>query len=505
MRSKNATKNLAFLLVYEMLAFACGIIFPRFIILIYGSQINGLTSTITRILSLINLIQAGAVGAAIFQMYQPVATNDFERQSAIIFSSRKYYNRISFIFLIISLSIGLFYSFYLSDKVLSPFAIFFSFLILSINGAGILLFNSVCDIFLSPHQKKYLLTTASICELVVRYLLMSVVLILHLNFVFIYVCYLAGGIVSILINQRIYKKYSYGIINGSPNDKAFPIPDRRYLMLSSVGSEIVTASPIIIISTFSGLIASSIFSVYAMIFTSMKTILNSIQLSFSAIFGNLVKTSSNHRIYDVYSTIELFTIIIGTIASSCVGFLIVPFIKLYTVGADTNYVYIVLALFVVLYTLIFTFRTAFGYVATVYGLFKETCKIIITFGITGVLLSFLFVLFFGMPYVMVGIIFNELGCAITTLLIIKKRVSWFKCDKLLIRSLIMFFLVTLSVITYFVAQPIIDSWAEWIAFAFLIVLIIILLLAIYCAAFERKYLKMFRIYANNIFKRRKNK
>ena len=93
MRSKNAFRNLLFYLIYEVLCFILGIIFPRFIIHAYGSEINGLTSTITRILSLINLIQAGAVGTAIYQMYKPVAEDDYDKQSAIIYSSRRFYNK----------------------------------------------------------------------------------------------------------------------------------------------------------------------------------------------------------------------------------------------------------------------------------------------------------------------------------------------------------------------------------------------------------------------------
>ena len=129
MRSKNAFKNLIWYLGYEIIVFVLSVIFPRFIILTYGSSINGLTSTITRILSLINLIQAGAVGAAIYQMYKPVAENDYETQSAIIYSSKKFYYVVSVIYLTVSLAVGVFYGFYLENEELKFWAIFLSFFI----------------------------------------------------------------------------------------------------------------------------------------------------------------------------------------------------------------------------------------------------------------------------------------------------------------------------------------------------------------------------------------
>ena len=79
------------------------------------------------ILSLINLIQAGAVGAAIYQMYKPVADKDFATQSAIIFSTKRFYKKFVILFLLLGLSIGLFFSFYLKSETLTFLDIFFPF------------------------------------------------------------------------------------------------------------------------------------------------------------------------------------------------------------------------------------------------------------------------------------------------------------------------------------------------------------------------------------------
>ena len=501
MRSKNAFKNLIFYIVYEVLVFVLGIVFPRLIILTYGSEINGLTSTITRVLSLINLIQAGAVGAAIFQMYKPVAENDFETQSAIIYSSKKFYRIVSAVYLASSLAVGLFYSFYLADKNLAVLEIFLSFLILSVNGANALLFNSICDIYISSHQKRYLLSISFTCEQFVRYTLLLVVIVFKAPFVFIYLCYLFGGLVSVFLNTLFYHKLSKNTISKKPINRNFVIPNRKYLMLSSIGSEMITASPAIIITTFIGLAYSSVFSVYSMVFTSMKTLLNSIQLSFSAIFGNLTKTSSEDKIFRTHSAIELLTIFLGTIASCCVAFLIVPFIKIYTFGADMNYLYTTLAIFVVVYVVVFSFRTSFGYVATVYGLFKYTCIIVMIFACFGVVLSILLTILFGLPYVMVGLIVNQLGCSIAILIVLKRKIPWFRCSKLFIRAGLMVALVSLTIFLYFALQPKIDSWIQWIIYGVIVFSISFIVLISYCLLFERPSLSLLLKHAKTIFKK----
>lgn len=504
MRSKNAVKALAMHLGYEVFVFILGIVFPRFIILTYGSEINGLTATITRVLSLINLIQAGAVGAAIFQMYKPVAENDYETQSAILYSSRRFYNRITLIYFASAMVAGVCYSFHLQSRTFSFFEIFLSFLILAVNGSGALLFNTICDIYVSSHQKKYYLTIAMFCEQTVRYLCLVAVLILRLHFVYIYISYLLGGIVGVAVNLCLYRKLSKGKITNDPQNKEYQIPDRKYLMMSSVGSEAVTAAPSIIITTFVSLAASSVFSVYAMVFTSMKIILNSIQLSFSAIFGNLVKTSDDKHIKEVYSVIEYITIALGTVIAACVAYLLVPFIKLYTAGVtDAEYLHIPLVFFVVAYTVVFAFRTSFGYVATVYGLFKQTCMITLIFGICGILISVCCVVLFGMPYVMCGLIFNQLGCAIAIQHIIKKNITWYDSTPLIRRTLVMLSIVVCVIVLYFISAPAVISWSAWVMYGVFTVAFATALWLIYSLIFERKAMKDIGVYGKNLLSKRR--
>ncbi len=500
MRGKNAAKNLIFYLVYEVLVFALGIIFPRLIIGTFGSEVNGLTSTITRMLALLNLIQAGAVGAAIFQMYGPVAKNDKQTQSAIIYSSKRYYNKIVIIYVIASLIIGVFYSFRLQSENLSFYLIFWSFIVLTINGVLILRFNSICDIFISSHQKKYLLTISMIANQFVYYGLLSIILIFKLHFILMYLAYLCGGVVNVIVNLIFYSKMAKEIIVNNPENKNFKIPDRRALMLTSIGSEVVTLSPTIIVSTFLGLVPTSIFSIYAVIFTSMKTLINSIQLSFSPIFGNITKTADDNKIRDTYDLIELITIIIGSIASVCVGFLIMPFISLYTRNiADVNYYYPVLGVFVVLYVMIFSFRTAFSFVSTVYGLFKKICVITLVFGGLGIIISVFCTILFGMPYVMIGLLFNQFACSIATLIITKRDIKWFSLRNLVIRTLFLFSITCFGMLSYFMFNPHIDSWGEWLVYAICVGGISIVLIFLYCIIFEGKQIKSLLLYIKSFF------
>lgn len=61
-RTKNAALNIAFSILLQIVTFFRGLILPHIIIPAYGSDINGLISSITQFLAYISLLEAG-VGA----------------------------------------------------------------------------------------------------------------------------------------------------------------------------------------------------------------------------------------------------------------------------------------------------------------------------------------------------------------------------------------------------------------------------------------------------------
>lgn len=463
MRSKNAFYNLLLYFINQILLFAFGLVYPRFIILIYGSDVNGLTATINRLLALINLVQAGAVGAAIYQMYKPVAENDYEAQSAILYSTNKFYKKVSLIYFFCAISIGIAYSFYLASNKLSVIEIFLSFVVLAINGVGSLYFTSVPDVYISPHQKRYLLTLSSLIGTIVHYFILTIVLILRLHFISIYFSILAGSIVTSLLNIYFYKRLSRGKIRKKPENKDYKIPNKKYLMISCIGENAISASPTVIITSFVGLANSSVFSIYSLIFTSMKTVLNSIQLSTSAIFGNLVKSADDNRIKNVYSCIELITLVLGTVLSSCVAALILPFIRIYTAGiTDAEYYSVPLAILVVFYTCLIAFNCSFGYVSTVYGLFKYTCGATIVSSIIGIFISIICVNLLGMAYVMVGLIVAIVISTVAILICLKRKLPWFNVKKLFLRTFFMFAIVSIVMCISPFYMRNVNTWNEWI-------------------------------------------
>lgn len=503
MRSKNALRNLIVSLFYEAFILILGLIVPRFIILSYGDSINGLTQTINRLLTLVNLLQAGAVGASIFQMLKPVAENDYKTQSAVMYASKKFFDRMGVIYLTIITVCAVFFGFYLQDDSLTAVEIILSFLVLAVNGSLYFFFTARYDIVFSSYQKKYLLTIASFVERVVYYVLLFLVINGNLYFIFMYVALLVGGIVRVAINSCFYRKLVGGKITSKPEDTNYKIKDRKFLMLASIGDQAIAAAPTVIITTFINLAASSVFSVYSMVYLSMKTLINSFHHAVSAIFGNLVATSDDNRIGEVFDTLLYIFVMLGTLLSSCCAFLFMNFIDLYSEGfTEGAYVQPALACFVVAYVAVFSVRTVINFVSHSYGLFKLTCKATLICGAISICVSLVATIMFGMPYVMMGVLLYHFSSMCVLTHSMKKQIAWFRIDKKwIVRFVVMIILPATSWWLHSSNLFAISSWLEWFATAVIYALVIAGCLLIYTLIFERKAICELVGYVKTILKK----
>ena len=62
-------------------------IIPKIILTYFGSDVNGLVSSITQFLSYITLIEGGVTGVVMASLYKPLVNNDNKKISAIIKTS----------------------------------------------------------------------------------------------------------------------------------------------------------------------------------------------------------------------------------------------------------------------------------------------------------------------------------------------------------------------------------------------------------------------------------
>lgn len=168
-RTKTVIKNAIWELGYYLIVIALGFLAPRYIILIYGSEVNGLSSTITQTLNIILILQAGATTAAIFSLYKPIADNDIPKISKNLYSAEKFFRKISFIFGGIMLVAAVMTALFLKSELDAKF-IFIAFVIMGMKSFLDLYFTAKFRIVFTAFQEKFVISIATLIDTILSLL-----------------------------------------------------------------------------------------------------------------------------------------------------------------------------------------------------------------------------------------------------------------------------------------------------------------------------------------------
>lgn len=173
-RTKKFLYNSTATALMQLITMIVGFITPRVMLNAYGSEINGLVSSITQFISYFNLVEAGLAGAAIYALYRPLADDDHKAINGVVSAAKKFYTQSGYIFISLTLGLALIYPYYIKTDILSPISIGLLVLILGVNGALEFLTLSKYRVLLSADQRTYVISVASIVHILVNTLIIVV-------------------------------------------------------------------------------------------------------------------------------------------------------------------------------------------------------------------------------------------------------------------------------------------------------------------------------------------
>lgn len=94
--SKGKNKlNASMGLLSQVVVLIFGLIIPRIVITSYGSDMNGLVSTITQVFTYLALFEAGISQASRNALFLPIKDNDKDTISSVLSASRRYYRSVT--------------------------------------------------------------------------------------------------------------------------------------------------------------------------------------------------------------------------------------------------------------------------------------------------------------------------------------------------------------------------------------------------------------------------
>lgn len=400
MRSKRAFYNLITNLLLQLTVIAFGFVLPRVIIGKYGSEVNGLISSITNFLAYISLVEAGFGGVVQFLLYSPIAKKNIDKINDIMASSQKFFSRVSAIFIIYIILLCIFYPILVN----SNFDWFFTaslIVIISLSTFAEYYFGLVYKVFLFADQKKYIVSIFSIITYVIN---IVVVLVLSQFNIPVQVLELVCALVFVIrpILQNIYVRKKYKIDIGAGN-KNYPIEQKWDALAQHIAAVIHSNTDVVVLTLFSTLSEVSVYAVYALVTNGVRKIASLFYDAISSGFGDLIARNEKKKLKEIFSIAESLFFTFVTIIFACTFVMLLPFVEVYTAGiSDTDYIKPIFGYLIVTAVLLSIIRHPYSSVSLAAGHYKETRNGAIVECVVNMVLSIILVINFGLVGVAIG-------------------------------------------------------------------------------------------------------
>ena len=503
MRSKKVIYNISTNLVLQVLVVLYGFIVPRVIIGSFGSEVNGLVSSITQFLAYITLLESGFGPVVKSALYKPIANKESNKIADILKTTEKFFRTVAFIFIAYIILLCLLYPLLVAQNFDFIFTVSL-IIIIGISTFAEYYFGMTYRLFLQAEQKSYIISVIQI----VTYILSTIVIIVLAKIgTTIQIIKLASGLIFVLrpLIQNYYVKKKYNI-NLKKASRKYELKQKWDGLAQHIAFVIHSNTDITVLTIFGTLIEVSVYSVYYLVVKGIKSLVTAITNGIDATFGDMIAKKEIDNLNKKFSMYEVIYNSINTIVCTCAIILIVPFISLYTKGiTDANYIRPVFATLLIISEYIWAIRQPYNELIKASCHFKETRAGAWIECVSNILLSIILVRRFGIIGVAIGTIvamtIRTIEFIYHTNKYILERSIWESIKKILL-------VIIETIIIVFVCKyiPFVDNinYINWIINAFMVIMVAsIITMLLNFILFKKEFKNIIDLF-NGLF-RRKNR
>ena len=109
--------NLISSLVYQVVLISLSFLLPRLYLENFGSEVNGVLSTIKQIFVYLFLLEAGVGLATTQALYKKIGEKDYNSASSVLSATNIYYKRTGVVYLVIVLIIAAVYAYMIPTSI----------------------------------------------------------------------------------------------------------------------------------------------------------------------------------------------------------------------------------------------------------------------------------------------------------------------------------------------------------------------------------------------------
>lgn len=403
---KKILKNLFIGVFGQAVSLALGILLPKLVITSYGSEVNGLLSSITNIYAYIALVEAGVAAASCQALYKPLAENDKGKMNAILSATNIYYHKTGYIYLALVLAFSTIYPLIIHSDI--PF--FTVVLVILFNGLGNVInyfFHGKYLILLRADGKNYVRTGLELATNTLKHIIKIVFITLGYNVVYVQCAAMFVSFVQMIyITYYIKKHYSWIDFSVPPNTQS--ISQSKNVVVHEVNYMITSNVDTVILTVFRTLKEVSVYALYHLLFSAINRILRVIRDSVEFKVAHLFH-KEKEKFMKVFPVFETYYITLSFAVFSVANYFVLPFIDIYTKDvSDAEYVLPMIPLLFVLINLLSAGRYPSEAMVHIAGHFKQTQKSAVIETIINLVTSIILVQFAGIAGVLMGTVISSL-------------------------------------------------------------------------------------------------
>ncbi len=393
MNDKELKRNIITGFGGQFIVIIIGFIIPRIFITSYGSDLNGLLSTVTQIFTYMALLEAGIAQAARNLLFKPFQEKDKKGVSEIASIAKSYFRRFTLIYGIGVICIAILLPYILKTNVNN---IYISLIVLLEGMSGVISFYYIetPSIIISVDGKNYVNNSINLINKIIGNIVKVSMAVFGFNIILLQLVYFLVTVVKVFFYDFYFRK-NYGWVVFRRTGRTIKLQDRKSYILTEICWTIFSSTDMIVLSTFLSTQMASVYGIYNMIFSNISMIVYAVFSSINYLIGYAYHDNIKRyeRIHDSFNSI--FIGLMTILMSVCV-FLAIPFVKLYTHGVtDVEYVYPMLPIMFCLIQLISWSRYTSGQLTGIAGYAKQTSIVSLVEALINLSLSIIFVLRFG--------------------------------------------------------------------------------------------------------------
>lgn len=374
-RKKRSLINIVLALISQLSTVIVGMLLPRALMVNYGSETNGLITSLQQIISYLTLIEGGLLSTVAVALYKPLAEENTDRVNQVLASAKYFYRKTGIVFCVVLLFFAITYPLTIAKTEYSYVQIFLMVLLIGVNGATQILFIGKYKALLMASQRNGIILAINAISTVLYSALLILGAYVHLPLIVglgIAVCaYLVRAIMFYVVVRKKLPQYCY-----NKKSELVLFPQRGDAFASQILTMLSLNGGVIVLSVMKAPMGQiSVYTTYNLVLSGLYMLMYSIENSVTSALGDLAAKESIQHIRSSYHKFDSAYHLIWAIVVGCLAVLLIPFIKVYTIGVeDANYIIPIEACLFILIGSLWMLRNQETLLMTARGRFKDMRK-----------------------------------------------------------------------------------------------------------------------------------